>query len=377
MRKAIYWLGLFLSLAAVLFGSPSTGISQTRDARAGQRQTRDRFVISAKAGGINAVTGRAQVHGKGTDEWQLLTIKEDLVAGDVVKTGLESHVEMLLNPGSYLRVGENSEFELTDNSLENLEVRLLRGTAIVEATGAEDTELFITITTPDTRMSIIKRGLYRLNVVPGDGTELIVRKGRVMLSDSHTKIKDGNKVIFSSSGVSVAKLQKAEKKALDDLDTWSKARAETVAKANRKIRGRDLSLALASYNDFWFNGFSRYRPRTQGMWVYNGAYNCYTFIPFYGWGWGSPYGGSYSNGFYGCCGNRRIYNSNPGGYGGGNTAGGGYGTGGGNREGGYVGGGGNAGTRPAPPPTTISAPREIPAAAERKIDRLNDRMPNP
>jgi hypothetical protein len=280
MRKAIYWLGLFLSLAAVLFGSPSTGISQTRDARAGQRQTRDRFVISAKAGGINAVTGRAQVHGKGTDEWQLLTIKEDLVAGDVVKTGLESHVEMLLNPGSYLRVGENSEFELTDNSLENLEVRLLRGTAIVEATGAEDTELFITITTPDTKMSIIKRGLYRLNVVPGDGTELIVRKGRVMLSDSHTKIKDGNKVIFSSSGVSVAKLQKAEKKAFDDLDTWSKARAETVAKANRKIRGRDLSLALASYNDFWFSGFSRYRPRTQGMWVYNGAYNCYTFIPF-------------------------------------------------------------------------------------------------
>jgi hypothetical protein len=374
MRKATYWLGLVLGLAAVLLGSPSTGTAQNRDARAGQRQTRDRFVISARAGGINAVTGKAQVHGKGTAEWQLLTIKEDLVAGDVVKTGLDSHVEMLLNPGSYLRVGENSEFELTDNSLENLEVRLLRGTAIVEATGAQDTELMITITTPDARMSIIKRGLYRLNVIPGDGTELIVRKGRVMLSDSHTKIKDGNKVVFSSSRVSVAKLQKAEKKATDDLDSWSRERAETVAKANRKIRSRDLTLAMASYNDYWFSGFSFRRPRTQGMWVYNGAYNCYTFIPFYGWGWDSPYGGSYSNGFYGCCG-RRIYNGNTGGYGVGNTGVGGYGGGGGNGTGGYIGGGGNGGSRPSPP-TPVSAPREIPAAAERKIDRLNDRMPN-
>jgi hypothetical protein len=299
-----------------------------------------------------------------------LTIKEDLVAGDVVKTGLDSHVEMLLNPGSYLRVGENSEFELTDNSLENLEVRLLRGTAIVEATGADDTELQINITTPDARMSIIRRGLYRLNVIPGDGTELIVRKGRVMLSDSDTKIKDGNKVVFSSSGVSVAKLQKAEKKAIDNLDTWSKERAETVAKANRKMRGRDLTLALASYNDYWFTGFSYRRFRTQGMWVYNGAYNCYTFIPFYGWGWGSPYGGSYSSGFYGCCGPRRIY-GNGGGYGTGTTAGGGFG----NTTGGYT-GGNTGGSRTSPPPS-VSTPREIPAAAGRKIDRLNDRMPNP
>ena len=44
--------------------------------------------------------------------------------GDAVRTGLDGRVEMLLNPGSYMRVGENSEFELADNSLNNLEVRL-------------------------------------------------------------------------------------------------------------------------------------------------------------------------------------------------------------------------------------------------------------
>src|SRR5882762_8344042 len=127
-------------------------------------QNREKFVISAHAGGINAVTGRATLQAHGNGDWQQLTSKEDLETGDVVRTGLDGRVEMLLNPGSYLRIGENSEIELTDNSLENLEVRLVRGTAIVEVTGTDDTELLINIATPHTRMAIVRRGLYRVNV---------------------------------------------------------------------------------------------------------------------------------------------------------------------------------------------------------------------
>lgn len=370
MRKP----GFIACLAILFLCSPFIGLSQNRQIRVREPQTRDKYVISAKAGGINAVTGRASVHGKGSSEWEQLTIKADLESGDVVKTDFDGRVEMLLNPGSYLRVGEDSEFELANNSLENLEVRLIRGTAIVEATGADDSELLINITTPDTKLAIVRRGLYRLNVIPGDGTELIVRKGRVMLSDSHTKVKDGNKVIFTSTGApAIAKLQKADKKKVDNLDTWSKERAETVAKANRKMRGRDISLALASFSSFdnrWPGPFGR--ARVQGMWVFNGNFNCYTFVPFYGWRWGSPYGNSYSNGFYGCCGGRG-YGSGGGngiGWGGGgaNAGGGGSNTGGGNSGGGR--------TLPPPPPP-MSSPGSIPAAAQQKIDRLNDRMPNP
>ncbi len=120
--------------------------------------SRDRFVISARAGGVNAVTGKTGVHARGSAVWEQLTIKDNLEGGDVVKTGLDGRVEILLNPGSYMRVGENSEFELTSNSLDNLEVRLISGTAIVEATGAEDTELMINITTPHAKMAIVRRG---------------------------------------------------------------------------------------------------------------------------------------------------------------------------------------------------------------------------
>lgn len=257
-------------------------------------QNREKFVISARAGGVNAVTGRASMRPHGNAEWQQLTIKEDLEAGDVVKTGLDGRVEMLLNPGSYMRVGENSEFELADNSLENLEVRLLRGTAIVEVTGADDEELFIGITTPHTRMSIIRRGLYRVNVIPGDATELIVRKGRVILEDTHTKVKGGNKVVFNAGSFSVAKLKEADKDR-DTVEVWSKDRAQTLAKANSQISGRMiLALARSFDSDWGMNGYGR----RGGFWWYNADWNCYTLVPF-NFGWSSPYGGSYSSSFYG------------------------------------------------------------------------------
>ena len=254
-------------------------------------QNREKFVISARAGGINAITGEATVAARGgNSEWQQLMVTDDLNSGDRVRTAYDGRVEILLNPGSYLRLGGNSEVELLDNSLANLEVRLLRGTAIVEATGADDLELNIGISTPHTRLAIVRQGLYRLNVVPEDATELIVRKGRVILADSHIKVKGGNKVVFSATNVSVAKLTKEEKKNKDDVETWSKNRAETLAKANRKITDRMLNSAFASYRD-------PFNSRAFGLWFFNAHLGCYTFLPYF-YGWGSPYGSSYSTAIY-------------------------------------------------------------------------------
>jgi hypothetical protein len=272
-------------------------------------QNREKFVISAKAGGINSMSGRPERRAYPGADWTLLSVTDDLKAGDQVRTGADGRVEMLLNPGSFLRVGENSEFQLVDNSLENLEVRLHRGTAIIEATGADETELAINITTPHARMVIVKRGLYRVNVIPGDVTELFVRKGRVMLADTHTKVKEGNRVTFSGTSFSVAKMEKSDKSG-DMLEAWSKDRAHTVALANNRVQHRDMDVVLAGLQDYWWASLS---PRNSGVWMYNSYFGCFTFMPF-GYGWGSPYGSSYSRIF--ACGScafnpnyfdRRIY----------------------------------------------------------------------
>ncbi len=291
MRKARTTLNASLFVLALIFSASLTSFGQSQN----QSQNREKFVISARAGGVNAVTGRATMRAHGNSEWQQLTIKEDLEKGDAVRTGLDGRVELLLNPGSYMRVGENSEFELANNSIENLEVRLVKGTAIVEVTGADDEELFIGITTPHARMSIVRRGLYRVSVVPGNTTELIVRKGRVMLEDSHTKVKGGNKVIFSNTTFSVARLEKGDKNDSNTLDAWSKERAQTLAKANSKISGRTMTAFASSLRNDWSNYGLWGRS---GFWFFNNDIGCYTLLPL-GYGWESPYGRSYSRFFFG------------------------------------------------------------------------------
>src|SRR5260221_10125898 len=83
-----------------------------------QGQNRERFGISAKAGGVNAVTGKVSVKSTGQPS-RLLSSQDDLASGDIVATSLGSHVEVLLNPGTYLRLAEKSEFTMVDNSLDN------------------------------------------------------------------------------------------------------------------------------------------------------------------------------------------------------------------------------------------------------------------
>ena len=269
-------------------------------------QNREKFVISAKAGGINAVTGQASVAGKGQTEWQQLMITDDLEAGDRVRTAFDGRVEILLNPGSYLRVGGDSEVELSNNSLANLEFRLIRGTAVVEASGVEETQMQINISTPHAKLAIDRQGLYRLYVVPNDATEVIVRKGRVILGDSHTKIKGGNKVIFNATSVSVAKLTAEDKRREKDLaiELWSKERAETLAKANKRINNRMLNSAFSASlrDDFFFLGSFR----RSGLWFYNSRTGCYTYLP-YGYA-SSPYGVSYQTTLYGGASSGGYYN---------------------------------------------------------------------
>ncbi len=284
MRKLLYVqrLAVLSAFLLVIFATDSIA------------QNREKFVISAKAGGINAVTGQATVHGRGESEWQQLMVTDDLNSGDRVRTDRDGRVEILLNPGSYLRVGGDSEVELADNSLDNLELRLLRGVAIVEATGGDGVELNINISTPHTKLAIVRHGLYRLSVVPGDNTtELIVRKGRVLYGSSQTKVKGGNKVVFNGANVSVAKLTDEEKKKKnrDEMDVWSADRAKSLALANKRITDRMMTSAFSSWRGF---GWSF---RSSGLWFYNPRSFCYTFLP-YGYGWGSPYGGSYTTSIY-------------------------------------------------------------------------------
>src|SRR5688500_15986988 len=105
----------------------------------------DKYVISAKAGGVNFVEGAVGVVRKSGKSGVL--IKGDVLnVGDRVSTGTDGRAEILLNPGSFLRIGGNSAFEFKTTMLDDLRLSIDRGSAILEVFAAE--EFKVAVNTP-------------------------------------------------------------------------------------------------------------------------------------------------------------------------------------------------------------------------------------
>lgn len=254
-------------------------------------QSRDARFISAKAGGVNFVTGKVEFRRAGEKVWLRLTTNDDLKSGDVVKTGVDGRAEVLLNPGSYLRLGENTEFELVDMSLDDLRLGLKSGSAVVEATGYSNLDLSIAVETPQTLARIVRSGIYRFDAEPGANvTEVTVEKGRAYVGRPEVLYKGGKVVRVGAGGqTEVAKFDKKER---DALDLWSRERGKELTKINEQLSRRNANALLARANLDMFPS----RFASTGVWYYNARSGCYTFLPFGGYGyWRSPYGGWYGN----------------------------------------------------------------------------------
>lgn len=244
----------------------------------------DRYVISAKAGGVNIVEGDATVIRKAGRSGYLLK-GDQLEIGDKVTTGANGKVELLLNPGSYVRLGSNSVFEFTTTSLDDLQLKLSKGNAIFEVFA--DDEFSVAVNTPKAKIFLIESGIYRVDVL-GDGAGRIsVSKGRARVGDiDSTVIKKGRQATVSGNQADVAKFDSDIK---DEFDLWSKERAKELARISTDVRRVTMQNALR--NSFFGNGngFGWNMYNSFGLWAYDPFWRSFCFVPF-GYGWSSPYG---------------------------------------------------------------------------------------
>jgi hypothetical protein len=349
---------IFVGIAAILLMATS-GFSQER--RPVPRAELGKYVVSAKAGVVNIVEGDVQVIRARLAAPESLISGDELQAGDTVKTGPGGRAEILLNPGSYLRLGANSEFIFLFDTLSNDKLKLLRGSAVLEASALEASLL---VDTPKTSFVIARDGVYRFDVSPDGKTEVAVRKGRVLAG--RTTIKAGKRAAVEGDTAAIAKLNKQDSDALDD---WSKTRANTLIALNSGLSNVGMSRTL---------GMSMLR----NAWIYDPFCRCYTFLPL-GGGFASPYGGSYAVcNPYGYYYSRPRYNN--GGWTGGGSGGGGSQSGGSGGGGSSSGGGGGGGSRgggavggghqPPSPPSMTSGSGPTSRGADRG-ERAGPRRP--
>ncbi|HTK38742.1 MAG TPA: FecR domain-containing protein [Pyrinomonadaceae bacterium] len=239
----------------------------------------DKYVISAKAGGINETDGSVTVRRADGTSGHLIK-GDDLNIGDQVWTDTGGKAEVLLNPGSFLRVGPETAFAFTNTSLDDLRLKLATGSAVFEVIADDDFR--VTVLMPRTAVALTRSGVYRIDILPDRSSKVSVLKGKIYFgADGKTVIKSGRSATIA---VITADVQKFDKSDRDALTVWSKDRAKELAKANASLQRNAMRNTLInSFNRGW-NLYDSF-----GLWVFNPTRRYWCFLPF-GSGWGSPYG---------------------------------------------------------------------------------------
>ena len=236
---------------------------------------------SALPGTVNYVEGQASIGDQALNSKSIGSAEVE--SGQSLTTGT-GKAEVLLTPGVFLRVGDNSSIKMISPSLTDTEVGLGQGQAMIEVAEIHP-ENDIRIDAEGTTTRLLKTGLYDFNL---NQQELRVFDGKasVMEGGNHVTVKGGREVSLAANAP--LKAQKFDKKQYQegDLYRWSSLRSAYLAEAN--VNAGQLYVA---------NGWGPWGPGWWGAgWYWDPWFSAYTFIPgdgiFYspfGWGFYSPW----------------------------------------------------------------------------------------
>jgi hypothetical protein len=242
------------------------------------------YTVSAKPGAVNYVEGAAYINGTPVNEKDLKSTF--LNANDILSTDL-GKAEVLLAPGIFLRVGDNTKVRMVSPSLAT-QVEVMDGEAMVEATGLMKGSS-VQIVSHGASANIEKNGLYRF--LAGDPPSVAVLDGKatVTFSDRTVSLKKGRQVILAQN----LKPEKFDTKKDDELYAWSNVRSEYDAAASYRVaRSAQMGLLGSAYT----NGFSGV---ASPGWFWDSAFSSWAWLPGAG-AFYSPFGyGFYSPGLVG------------------------------------------------------------------------------
>jgi uncharacterized membrane protein YgcG len=234
-------------------------------------------------------------------------------------------VEVLLTPGAFLRIGQNSDVMLQSLGLANLQVQVVHGSAMIEVTDLVK-GVTMQVNMNGATAQVEKAGLYEF-----DANQQIVRvldgKAKVLEASRVKTIGKGDQIVLTNANLKSHGFDKQVAET-DPLYVWSRARSEAQAQANVAVASN-----VAAYGGWYGPG-----------WYWDPFWSEYAFLPGagflyspFGWGFYSPgfvyaapfYRGYYGHGYYGHVGGLSAGIHGYGGFHGGFAGGGFHGGGGG------------------------------------------------
>jgi hypothetical protein len=214
------------------------------------------YTVSAKPGAVNYVEGAAYINGTPVSEKDLKT--SFLNANDILSTDVGKS-EVLLAPGIFLRVGDNTKVRMVSPSLIATQVEVMSGEAMVEATGLVKGSS-VQVISHGASAEIEKNGLYRIMADDPPSIAVLDGKAAVTFSEKKVDVKKGRQLILAEN----SKPEKFDTKKDDELYAWSNVRSEYDAAASYRVArsaqmgllGTGYTAGMASPGWFWDSAFS-------------------------------------------------------------------------------------------------------------------------
>jgi FecR protein len=240
---------------------------------------------AARPGAINYVEGDAAIDNQPLNPDAAGPV--ELQKGQVLTTQA-GKVEILLTPGVFLRVADNSTVKMVSPDLANTEVELDKGRAMAEVTDISKNNN-IRVDQNGASMQLLKKGLYDFDA---DHNQVRVFKGKADVFLNNQKIGLGDNRGLTLTGGGKLKAQSFdERQYTDNFYRWSGLRFGYLAEA-----GTDTARLYVNGGVAWYGA----------GWYWDPWFGAYTFIPgdgiFYspfGWGFYSPFAVYGSPFFYG------------------------------------------------------------------------------
>lgn len=228
------------------------------------------MAISAKAGMIHVADGEVYLADKAV-ELQPNSFP-DIKEGQILRTA-EGRAEVLLAPGTFLRMGEDSAFKMLNNRITDTRILVEKGSVLIEAMDLLDGN-YMTFAVGDIIVNPQKEGLYLIEANP---VRVRVYSGEARVSGGGQAIlvKGGKELLPAGEHWAVTKFDENDTNA---LYRWSRRRSEYVAKAN-------VSAARSAGNGML-------PADSRGRWIYNSWLGMMTWLP-YGNTMMSPFGYRY------------------------------------------------------------------------------------
>jgi len=139
----------------------------------------------------------------------------------------KGRAEVLLTPGVFVRVGENTAIRIVNSSLSDSQVELMTGSAILDSSDAGAGRLS-TLTFKGWKLTQAQKGIYRLD---SDPPRVFVREGEVEVSaanGSAVSVSQGMELPLAE----VLAPEKASGESRDQLSDWADGRVQSIATDN-------------------------------------------------------------------------------------------------------------------------------------------------